>query len=336
MIRALVVDDSKLFQKLIARSLEADPEIQVVATAANGKEAIYQVAKHKPDIVTMDIFMPDMDGIKAIEEIMAYFPLPILVVSSVVSKNHTDNAVLSLGAGALDILEKPAEGDFQDFAEALRAKVKVLAGVNVITHPKAKLSPLIAVPRSAKNKVVAIGSSTGGPGALRKVLSRLPSGLPGPFLVVQHISAGFVESLAEWLREVSHMPIRVARIGEKAEPGEVIIAPDGHHLQMMRNGRINLTTEDNSNGHRPSVDALMTSMAGSYGSKAIGVLLTGMGRDGSLGMAAIHGAGGQTFVQDEASSIVFGMPKAAIELGVVDRVVPLSKIAQAIIEAFED
>lgn len=336
MIRILAVDDSALFHTLLDKAVESEPEIEIVARASDGKEALYQVRKYKPDLVTMDIFMPGLDGIKAIEEIMAYSPVPILVISSVVSKEHANNAVRALGAGAVDILEKPSDGEMNEFSRVLQEKCRLLAGISVITHPRARLTPIVPHFKTVRTRAVAIGASTGGPGAVHKILSHLPENLPAPVLIVQHITQGFAQSLADWFQGATKIPVRVARDGELAKPGQVIVAADDHHLTIARGGRISLTTQSSGNGHRPSVDTLMKSVAEASGAKAIGVLLTGMGRDGAQGMRAIHKVGGRTITQDEASSVVFGMPQAAAELGAVDKVLPLPKIAAAILEEFED
>ncbi len=336
-VRVLVADDSATVRLMLRRVLEADPGITVVGVAANGREAVREAARLKPDLVTMDVEMPVMDGITAIEQIMAYTPVPILVVSSVVSKAGSANVARALGAGAVDVICKPAAGSVEEFdaaAASIRNKVKQLSRVQVITHPRASLTrrpgePL-PVPGSVRVKLVAIGSSTGGPQALQMILASLPPELPAGIVAVQHIAEGFTDGLVEWLNGSCRLKVKKGENGDSIRPGEVIIAPDSIHMTVTIEQRIALVDKDAPGPHKPSADVLMESVARAYGRGALGLILTGMGNDGARGMRAIFESGGHTLAQDEQTSVIFGMAKEAIKLGVVEEVVPLPEIGSAI------
>jgi len=341
-IRVLVVDDSSTVRLMLCRMLETDSTIKVVGTASNGREAVEQVAMLKPDMVTMDVNMPVMDGLAAIEHIMAYNPLPILVVSSVVDKQNTSNAAKALGAGAVDVMSKPepkSVDEFNDVAADLRAKIKLLSRVRVITHPRARLLDhdpkthleVVKDNESGFKKIVAIGSSTGGPQALQRILCSLPGDLNAGVVIVQHIARGFTDGLVEWLSNISKLDIKKGEDGQLIQPGEVLIAPDGIHMIVSSGGRINLVERHISGPHKPSADVLLESVADVYGSNAIGVILTGMGRDGAQGIKAIHDRGGHTIAQDENTSVIFSMAKEAIKLGGVEKVSPLTEISNIIL-----
>ncbi|MFA6000794.1 MAG: chemotaxis-specific protein-glutamate methyltransferase CheB [Thermoleophilia bacterium] len=341
-IRVLIADDSSTVRLMLCRMLETDPAINVVGTASNGREAVEQVAMLKPDMVTMDVNMPVMDGLAAIEHIMAYNPLPVLVVSSVVDKQNISNAAKALGAGAVDVISKPepkSVDEFNEVAADIRAKVKLLSRVRVITHPRARLlahdtEPHLEVVRdssSAFKKIVAIGSSTGGPQALQRILSSLPGELNAGIVIVQHIAKGFTDGLVEWLSHSSKLDIKKGVDGQLIRPGEVYIAPDGIHMIVSSGGRINLVERNISSPHKPSADVLLESVADIYGSNAIGVILTGMGRDGAQGIKAIHDRGGHTIAQDENTSVIFSMAKEAIKLGGVEKVSPLTEISNILL-----
>lgn len=341
-IRVLVADDSSTVRLMLCRMLESDSSIKVVGTASNGREAVEQVAMLKPDMVTMDVNMPVMDGLAAIEHIMAYNPLPVLVVSSVVDKQNTSNAAKALGAGAVDVISKPepkSVEEFNDVAADLRAKIKLLSRVRVITHPRARLlssdsKTHLEVVKDADagfRKIVAIGSSTGGPQALQRILCSLPEDLSAGVVIVQHIAKGFTEGLVEWLSHTCNLAIKVGENGQLIRPGEITIAPDGIHMIVTTGGRIGLIEKHISGPHKPSADVLLESVADVYGSNAIGVILTGMGRDGAQGIKAIHDRGGHTIAQDENTSVIFSMAKEAIKLGGVEKVSPLTEISNIIV-----
>jgi len=342
-VRVLVADDSPTVRLMLCRMLEKDADIKVVGTASDGREAIEQVEVLKPDLVTMDVNMPVMDGLAAIEHIMAYNPVPVLVVSSVVDKENTANAARALGAGAVDVISKPTPSSLEEFdniGAKLRAKIKMLSRVRVITHPRARLlshtfnvQPITPAKESVTGgKLVAIGSSTGGPQALQRILCSLPVDFNASIVIVQHIAPGFTDGLIEWLGGSTSLRIKKGTVGHLIEPGEVVIAPDGIHMIVNSGGRIQLVERQLPGPHKPSIDVLLESVADAYGSSAVGVILTGMGRDGAQGIKAIHDRGGRTIAQDKNTSVIFSMAKEAIKLGGVDRVVPLSDVSRLMME----
>ncbi|MDO8736895.1 MAG: chemotaxis-specific protein-glutamate methyltransferase CheB [Thermoleophilia bacterium] len=342
-VRVLVADDSPTVRLMLCRMLEKDDDIKVVGTACDGREAIEQVEALEPDLVTMDVNMPVMDGLSAIEHIMAYNPLPVLVVSSVVDKENTANAARALGAGAVDVISKPTPSsleEFENIGSDLRAKIKMLSRVRVITHPRARLldhsielSPVTpAQEEVAGRKLVAIGSSTGGPQALQRILCSLPVDFRAGIVIVQHIAKGFTDGLIEWLNGSTSLKIIKGTDGHFIEPGEVVIAPDGIHMAVTSGGRIQLVEKQITGPHKPSIDVLLESVSDAYGKYAVGVILTGMGRDGAQGIKAIHDHGGRTIAQDKNTSVIFSMAKEAIKLGGVDRVVPLSDVSRLMME----
>lgn len=342
-VRVLVADDSQTVRLMLCHMLEMDPDIKVVGTAGDGREAIEQVAALDPDLVTMDVNMPVMDGLSAIEHIMAYNPVPVLVVSSVVDKENTANAARALGAGAVDVISKPTPktlDEFNDVAADLRAKIKLLSRVRVITHPRARLlnhpHDFQPVPRSAGamegQKLVAIGSSTGGPQALQNILCSLPGNFNAGVVIVQHIAKGFTEGLIEWLSGSCKLKVIMGSDGHRIQKGEAVIAPDGIHMIVSKGGFINLVERQMPGPHKPSIDVLLESVADAYGKDTIGVILTGMGRDGAQGMKAIHDQGGHTIAQDENTSVIFSMAKEAIKLGGIERVAPLSDVSRLIMK----
>lgn len=349
MIRVLVVDDSPTLRLLIRTILERDQEIKVVSEARNGEEAITTASIFKPDLITMDINMPGIGGYEAIRQIMNSYPCPIIVLTGIESRHLMDVSFKSLQLGALTVLPKPASMNMQDSSEAanLISQIKIMAGVKVIRRQlapnrdetlsikniqggPASNSSIYTPPASGYN-LVAVGVSTGGPPALQTFLSGLSSSFPLPIVVVQHISKGFVDSLAEWLTKTTPFGCRVVTSGETLQGGRVYLAPDNVHLTLQKNGLVWLSDEKPVEGLRPSVNKLFETVAKNYGPSAIGVLLTGMGRDGAKGLLAMKQAGAYTIAQDEASSVIFGMPKEAIDLGAVKEVLPLEQIAGRIL-----
>jgi two-component system chemotaxis response regulator CheB len=338
-VRVLVADDSPTVRLMICRMLDTDPTIRIVGIAGNGREAIDQVALLKPDLVTMDVNMPVMDGLTAIEQIMAYNPVPILVVSSVIDRENTANAARALGAGAIDVMPKPAPQSLEEFngiAADLQAKVKLLSKVRVITHPRARLQEQLFVtpaprPQSGQ-QLVAIASSTGGPQALECILTSLPGDLAAGVVIVQHIAEGFTDGLVEWLAGKSRLKVRKGADGEEVRRGDVVIAPDCIHMIVEPGNRIRLVDRLVPSPHKPSADVLLESVASACGADAIGVILTGMGRDGARGMKAIHDRGGHTIAQDATTSVIFSMAKEAIQMGGVEKIAPLQEISRVIVE----
>jgi two-component system chemotaxis response regulator CheB len=330
-IRVLVADDSELFRELLSSVVAADPAFEVVATAADGNAAAALARRFKPDVITMDLNMPDADGFSGIARIMAETPTPILVLTA----NRAEVVGFkALSLGALDLVEKPGvDVDLVEYGAQIRSRLRLLAGVKVIRHLRGLRGQKLRPPaRSRRAEVVVVGASLGGPRALASLLKGLPADFPAPLVVVQHIADGFTEGLAGWLRQESRLSVREARDGDALRAGEVLLAPSGRHL-VVEEGVARLSDAPPVDTFKPSVTPLFLSAARAYGGRACGVLLTGMGRDGAEGLLAIKRAGGTTLAQDEATSAVFGMPKAAIDLGAVDRVLALDDIPRALLEA---
>jgi two-component system chemotaxis response regulator CheB len=340
-LRALVVEDSVTVRKRLCEVLESDPAIEVVAEAEDGRQAIELCRTLRPDVVTMDMMLPALTGLAATEHIMAHCPTPILIVSSSTNRGELFRTYDALAAGAVDVLEKPA-GDQSDAAWERRflAAVKLVARIRVITHPRARLGSLARTEAEACQpggfarqacQVVALGASTGGPGALLELLRGLPAPFPIPILVVLHIGRPFGSAFAEWLDAQTSHQVREARGGERlvSLAGQVLLAPPDGHL-VVRSGALALSDGPPRHSCRPSIDVLLESVARECGARALACLLTGMGRDGAAGLLALRRAGGRTIAQDEASSVVYGMPREAVALGAAERVLPLSAIAPAV------
>lgn len=339
-IRVLVVDDSPLMCKVLTNILNSDPQIITVGVAHNGKEAVELVPKLKPDMITMDIHMPQMDGFEATREIMAYNPTPILIVSTSVFKAGMNKVFKAISYGALDVMEK---GEMEIFGDKksekeLIERIKLLSGIRVIHHPIAKLERkrVLEVPeKKTLDRIIAIACSTGGPKALLDILKTFPKAFPCGIVIVQHITHGFVEGLANWLDSECQIRIKVAGDSEEIRPGVAYLAPCDMQMRVGENGLIHLTNEAACDGHRPSGDVLLESVAMVYKEGAIGVILTGMGGDGAVGMKTIKESHGQTIAQDEKSCVIFGMPRVAIEMGAIDKVLSLENISEEIVRMLE-
>ncbi|MBW8826214.1 MAG: chemotaxis-specific protein-glutamate methyltransferase CheB [Acidobacteria bacterium] len=350
-VRVVVVEDSLVQRAHIVTTLEADDDITVVGEAVGAEEAIAVVAREQPDVVTLDLEIPDGGGQYAIEQIMGNTPTPILVLSATVESRTSASAIEALVAGAMDAFPKPRRWTSQEEV-ALRRAVRGLRGIAVVRHPRGRLAGLAALapnPRRMVNTsvdhrspvpsgavgsepdglVVAIAASTGGPQALGVVLGGLGE-LHAPVLVVQHMHPDFVDGLVTWIGTVSALPTVLATAGDQLRPGTVYIAPGGAHLRLGADRRIVLAPEPVTT-HRPSADELFRSVATHAGANAIGVVLTGMGDDGAAGLLDLRQAGALTIAQDEASCSVFGMPRAAGLSGAVMRVLPLGRIAEAVL-----
>ncbi len=334
-IRVLVVDDSAFVREWLVSILSLVDEISVIGEATNGQEAIDKVHALRPDLVTMDIEMPVMDGLEAIEQIMASMPVPILVVT-VRGDSHT--AFEALSRGALELVDKADINS--DTAEEFIRKVKLLSEIKVIKHIRgiqhftATKETQRPLGESGPDKVIAIASSTGGPAALSRIVSELPENLPCPLVIAQHIADGFVSGMVDWLNGTSSLNIVEGREGEEIIPANVYIAPSEKHMQITSANEITLTEKGPGDIYTPSCDILLSSVASVYGSGAVGIILTGMGDDGASGIGKIKEAGGVTIAQDEESSAVFGMPKVAIENGCIDRIITLDDISQEIQRLF--
>ena len=318
--RVLICEDSQTYAAGLSRLLRRDPEIDVIGVCVSAEEVIARLSQiePKPDLVTMDLELPGMSGGEAIEQIMSVLPIPILVLSGSVERGSR-TALAALAAGALDAV--PKDGlDLLDLDSAcardFRRRVKLLAGVRVIRHPRAGLSqgqPTRQVSPGAAS-IIGVAASAGGPQALAAVFAEIPGTFAIPILVVQHIGQGFAEGFARWLDGQVPLAVRVASDGGTPAPG-IWMAPDGAHLCLDHAGRLALDTHTDAGLHRPSADVLLRSLAAHAGRDAVAVVLTGMGRDGADGLAEVRRAGGLTIAQDEASSAVFGMPKAAAQGG---------------------
>lgn len=345
-IRVLVVEDSLTVRKYLVDCLEADPQLEVIAEAEDGKQGIELCERLRPDIVTLDIMMPVMTGLSATEYIMAYCPTPIVIVSASTNRGELFRTYEALAAGALDVIEKPVgDASNPDWERKLIATVKLVSRIKVITHPRAKLvspkttrgAPLSSAVRSQPMnqdyQYVAVGVSTGGPQALATILGALPADFPLPVLLVMHISPAFGGAFADWLNDQSSIPVTMAVHDQPLPPfgtPGALFAPPDRHL-VVRGKRLWLTSDAEVHSCRPSVDILFQSVAEEIANQGVGVLLTGMGRDGARGLLAIRNAGGLTLAQDETTSIVFGMPREAILLGAANRVLPLEEIAPTLI-----
>ncbi|MCW8133267.1 MAG: chemotaxis-specific protein-glutamate methyltransferase CheB [Planctomycetota bacterium] len=343
--RVLAVEDSLTVRKRILEVLASDPTLEVVGEAEDGKRAIELCQALRPDVITMDMMLPVMTGLAATEYIMAYCPTPILVVSASVNRGELFRTYDALAAGAVDVLEKPTGDEPEGQWEAkFLAAVKMVARIKVITHPRRRLNPsTLAVPLPVRGtaparaeeggpRLIAIGTSTGGPAALRQMLMQFPPDLSVPVLMVIHIGKIFAGPFAEWLSGQSDFRVAYAADRTPLPPlGApcVLLAPPDQHL-VVKDGLLRLNQDPERHSCRPSVDVLFESIARECGSRAIACLLTGMGKDGAEGLLAIRRAGGRTFAQDEASSVVYGMPREAALIGAAERVLPLDQIAPAV------
>jgi len=333
MIRVLVADDSPTARTLMVEILKSDPELTVVGTAKDGAEAVELAKTLRPQLVTMDVEMPRMDGFEATKEIMIEAPTRIVVVTARVEGAEEAVSMPALRAGAVCVVRKPpsprAAGHATE-AQQLLATVKAMAEVKVVRHTRApgvRARPTRPGERGAR--VVAIAASTGGPAVLYRILSELPADLAAPVLVVQHISRGFISGLAGWLNAASGLKVRIAVADEVIAPPTVYLAPDDRHLGM-NDGRIVLSTAEPIGGFRPSASFLFESVARGYGAGAVAIVLTGMGDDGMAGLRALRAAGGRVLAQDEKTSVVFGMPGAAVAADLADEVLSVEDIAARI------
>ncbi len=347
MIKVLLIDDSPISLKILERIISSSPEIKVVGTARNGKEGFELIPKLQPDVICTDLHMPVMDGLEFVKEVMAAYPRPILVISVSVQEG-SQNIFKLLEAGAIDVFAKPRNGiesEYDKRSLELISKIRMLSGVKVFRRSKepvsreAYIAPrLDKIPfydvRDATHdiKIIAIGSSTGGPQTLEAILSKLPANFPLPIICVQHIGDEFLYGFVEWLASLCRMKVGIAKTGDLPEPGTIYFPQAGTHLKIGSGGRFFYTSEPPYDGHRPSITLTFRSLADAYGSRLLSILLTGMGRDGAEGMQAVSKAGGVTIAQDKESSIVFGMPKAAIELGAAKYVLRPEEIAETLLE----
>ncbi len=334
MIRVLVAEDSRAERALLVSILESDPAIRVVGEAADGAQAVEMTLRLRPDLVTMDVHMPLLDGLEATREIMVRAPTPIVVVSSSVRPDDITLSLRATGAGALAAVAKPegpASPRFEEDRAQLVSMVRAMADVKVVrrwsARPEGGVPPAPTPAPRAPVRLVAVAASTGGPVALQTLLSALPASFPVPVLVVQHMSRGFVEVLARWLGTATALRVRVAVAGERLVPGTVYLAPDDQHLGTTPDGAaVELSAAPPLEGFRPSASHLFRSAAAAYGESLLAVILTGMGSDGVRGLRAARAAGALVLAQDEESSVIYGMPREAVQAGVVGAVLPLESI----------
>ncbi len=340
MIRTLIAEDSATVHALLVEILESDPEIRIVGHARHGAEAVELACRLKPDLIVMDVHMPVMGGLEATEQIMHRAPTPILIVSSSSSGRGVGLSLDATRAGALMVVAKPDDPRSNRFDERraeLLAMGKAMSRVKVVRHwaaqPRA-VQPAPALPNApgAPVRVVAIAASTGGPAALHRVFGALPRHFAVPILVVQHVAAGFVAGLAEWLCASCNLEVKVAEPGELLRAATVLLAPDGLQLGVSPGGRVVLTDLPPVNGFRPSGTHLFESAARAYGSSVVAMILTGMGNDGVDGLKAVKAAGGQVLAQDETTSVVYGMPREAVVAGVADAVLGIDEMAPRLVE----
>lgn len=343
-VRVLVVDDSAFMRKVLSDLLQSDPSITVIATARDGQDAVEKSVQLEPDVITLDIEMPKLDGYGALREIMARRPTPVVMVSSL-TREGAEATVRALALGAVDFVAKPSGSislNMHVAREELVAKVKAAAGATPryrrvlgdlppLRREARTARALPAEPGSLPRRLVVIGCSTGGPGALHQIIPKLPADLPAAVLVVQHMPAGFTRSLANRLDEISAIPVREAQEGDRLAAGLVLVAPGGYHMLVSECGIVHLNQDAPLHGVRPAVDKTFESVVPLFQTRMVGVILTGMGYDGARGMVALKKQGGKTIAEDASTCVVYGMPKVVVEMGAADQVLPVHEIADAIV-----
>ena len=330
-IKVLIVDDSLIFREVLARGISTDPTIEVVAKAVDPFDARDKILEYSPDVMTCDIEMPKMNGIEFIKRLLPQYPLPVVVVSSV------SVAVFeAMKAGAVDFVTKPNIQSVQDvegFIHELIQKIKIAANAKILKFVGQSITNVVEEGTSVKGRLIAIGASTGGTEAVFNILKVLPSQIPG-IVVVQHIPPIFSKMFADRLNDSTQLRVKEAQTGDYVDQGSVLIAPGGQHMRLKKVGkryRVECFEGEKVNGHCPSIDVLFESVAKEVGEGAIGVILTGMGYDGAKGLLTMRRKGARTLGQDEKSSVVYGMPKVAFEIGAVERQIPLETMAQALV-----
>ncbi len=354
-ISVLVVDDSAFMRKVISDIINSDPLMRVVGTAKNGKEALLKINLHRPDVVTMDIEMPEMDGLTALEIIMANNPLPVVMLSNL-TQVGAKATIQALQLGAVDFIPKPSGAislDIETISDDIRRKIKIAASAHVFPSIKpteaesikeqTRLMPAKETGQeNCLEKLVIIGASTGGPKALNQIVSALPGDLDAALLIVQHMPAGFTKSLAERLNSNSNIRVKEAEDGESILPGNAYIAPGDYHMRVYRQKLplgdrmvIKLGQDEPRAGHRPSIDEMFISVAEQFPGSFIGVILTGMGNDGTAALQLIQARGAHIIVEHQSTCVVYGMPKSAVESGHVHEILPLPEISAAILRKLQ-
>ena len=340
-IRVLIIDDSALVRSILKQGLSKDPNIEVVGDASDPYMARDKIVRLKPHVITLDVEMPKMDGVEFLRLLMPQYPLPVIMVSALTQRGKRITFE-ALEAGAVDFVSKPSTNiarGLNDMMMELRTKIKIASTANV-SHWKSKTIELISKRSTQKqalaestDKVIAIGASTGGTEAIRRVVSKFPTTMPG-VVIVQHMPPGFTKMFADRLNQICSMEVKEAQTGDKVRQGLILVAPGALHMTIRRSGgfyHVVCQKGENVNGHCPSVDVMMHSVAKHVGSNAVGVMLTGMGRDGADGMFAMKEAGAKNIAQDEASSVVFGMPKEAFDKGGAEALVSIENIANTVV-----
>lgn len=340
MIKVLIIDDSAVVRSSLLRILGADPEINALDPARNGKEGVEKALVLRPDVIIMDVDMPVMNGLEATREIMARRPTPILILTTTFVKESMQVPYLALQAGAIDVLTKPVDreqGYTGSEAQKLIRMIKLVAGLSLSTRRKTPLSAIdpdrgSQFEEKLKSvRIVSIGTSTGGPKTLHQILSVLPEYFPYPVVIAQHIGKGFMEGMVNWIKKDIKIPVIIAKQGDRIRPGIIFFAPDNMNLSLDNKRSFCLTEPAVDDLYVPSINALFNSVAALFGSSSLGIILTGMGNDGAEGLLSIKRAGGRTIAQDEATSVIFGMPKAAVELGAAETVLSQSGISRILV-----
>ncbi|MGQ9921301.1 MAG: chemotaxis-specific protein-glutamate methyltransferase CheB [Desulfobacca sp.] len=339
MIKVLVADDSAVARDFLAHLIDRQPDMQVVGKVPNGAEAVAAVKSLRPHIVVMDSNMPILDGFRATRQIMEEAPTPIVIVTASLRPEEVTTTFKAVEAGALAVLAKPVGLEHPHFNQTtdtfvqtirLMSEIKVVRRRNLAPRPHNTAARSEGMSNRVQGGIVAIGASTGGPQVIQTILSLLEPSLPAPVLIVQHISPGFVQGFVDWLAKTTKFPVKLATAEEKLHAGQAYIAPDGVHLGVQKGGHLLLSEAPPENGLRPAVSFLFRSVAAAYGRMAVGVLLSGMGRDGAAELKLLRETGAVTIAQDQASAVIFGMPGEAVKLGAAAHVVPPEEIARII------
>jgi two-component system chemotaxis response regulator CheB len=334
--RVLVVDDSAFMRRVIGEAISSQPDLELAGVAHNGLDALLKVEQLQPDVVTLDVEMPEMDGLTALRHLMARYPRPVVMLSSLTQEGAV-TTLRALSIGAVDFVAKPSGSislDFHKVREDLLHKVRVAAGARVRSASPPPAMAARPTPRPAVSthfeRVVVIGSSTGGPRALGTVVPAIARDGRTAYIIVQHMPAGFTRSLAERLDGTSQIAVREAEAGDRLRPDTALVAPGDHHMRFTSTGLVELDEGPRVHGVRPSVDVTLESVAQHFGKRSAVAILTGMGQDGASGAQRVHESGGHVIAEDESTCVVYGMPRAVVERGLADRVVPLDGIAEAI------
>jgi len=342
LIRVLMAEDSPTVAELLARVIQQDKALLLVGVARDGAEAVHLALSTRPDVITMDVEMPILDGLEATRQILQQRSIPIVVVSAMADSH--DKVFNILQAGALTVVPKPIGGTARDLAylgSQVINTIKMMARTTDMNKTQRHgpimptATPIQDIPRES-NALIAVGSSAGGPAALTRLLADFPADFPAPIVCVQHMPNGFIGGLASWLNARSPLTVKVAEHAERVQPGFAYIAPDDQHMSVVTGGVIRLHRTPPVEGHRPSVTRLFESVAQTYGYDGIGVILTGMGRDGATGLQQMRQAGAETLAEDESTATVFGMPRVALEIGAARLAVPIDKMAAAVVKALRE